>query len=180
MGVRLNLVFAASFAVAVTTGSAFAQDEGETSDNRVSADTDWSVFVEEEPMQCWVVSTPRETRNTRDGREVAVNRGEILFFVSFWPEQERSGEVSFTGGYPFESGSTVNVRIGTSEFEFFTEGEMAWATTEQQDQQVITAMKRGAEAVLTAVSSRGTQTEDTFSLLGFTAAIEDAEARCSG
>ena len=39
-------------------------------------------------------------------------------------------------------------------------------------------MKRGAEAVLTARSSRGTQTVDTFSLLGFTAAVEDAEERC--
>ena len=40
-------------------------------------------------------------------------------------------------------------------------------------------MKRGTEAVLTARSERGTQTKDTFSLLGFTAAIEDAEKRCS-
>ena len=41
-------------------------------------------------------------------------------------------------------------------------------------------MKRGAEAVLTARSARGTQTKDTFSLLGFTAAIEDADKRCGG
>jgi hypothetical protein len=39
-------------------------------------------------------------------------------------------------------------------------------------------MKRGAEAVVTGVSGRGTTTIDTFSLLGFTAAIEDAETRC--
>ena len=41
-------------------------------------------------------------------------------------------------------------------------------------------MKRGADAVLTARSSRGTITKDTFSLLGFTAAVEDAQKRCSG
>ncbi|MEL6952771.1 MAG: invasion associated locus B family protein [Pseudomonadota bacterium] len=171
-------VFLASVMAAASVGPLWAQDE--TSDNRVGAETDWSVFVEEDPLQCWVVSTPREIRNTRDDREVAVTRGEILFFVSFWPEQGRSGEVSYTGGYPFEVGSTVSVSIGDSDFQFFTEGELAWATTEQQDDQVITAMKRGAEAVLTARSTRGTQTEDTFSLLGFTAAIEDAEARCGG
>ena len=44
---------------------------------------------------------------------------------------------------------------------------------------IVTAMKRGTEAVLTARSERGTQTKDTFSLLGFTAAIEDAETRCT-
>jgi hypothetical protein len=40
-------------------------------------------------------------------------------------------------------------------------------------------MKRGAEAVAVAMSSRGTRTEDTFSLMGFTAAVEDAGTRCS-
>jgi hypothetical protein len=41
-------------------------------------------------------------------------------------------------------------------------------------------MKRGADATLVGKSSRGTQTKDTFSLLGFTAAVEDAEKRCGG
>lgn len=161
----------------------------EESTNRVNAERDWSVFVADDPTQCWVVSTPRETVNTRDGRVVSVRRGEILFFVSFWPSEDRLSEVSFTGGYPFAEGSTVAMEIGSSTFELFTEnirnaeGELvghAWPATPQDDQRIITAMKRGAEAVLTARSSRGTQTQDTFSLLGFTAAIEDAEARCTG
>ncbi len=159
-------------------GAAYAQDEEST--NRVNAETDWSVFVEDDPTQCWVVSTPSETVNTRDGRVVAVNRGEILMFVSFWPSAERLGEVSFTGGYPFADGSTVSVDIGDTTFELFTEGEMAWAASGADDQRIITAMKRGASAVLTARSARGTQTQDTFSLLGFTAAVEDAETRCAG
>ena len=40
------------------------------------------------------------------------------------------------------------------------------------------AMKRGSTAILTGVSGRGTQTRDTFSLLGFTAAVEEAARRC--
>ncbi|MEM1272291.1 MAG: invasion associated locus B family protein [Pseudomonadota bacterium] len=151
----------------------------ETSTNRVNQETAWGVFVEDNPTHCWVVATPSETVNTRDGRVVAVTRGEILLFVSYWPEQDRNGEVSFTGGYPFAEGSTVTMQIGSSNFQLFTEGELAWAASEQEDGQIVTAMKRGAEAVLTAVSTRGTQTVDTFSLLGFTAAVEDAEARCA-
>ncbi|BBU53929.1 hypothetical protein KU6B_01940 [Mameliella alba] len=69
--------------------------------------------------------------------------------------------------------------IGDSEFELYTEGEWAWPATPQDDTRIITAMKRGADAVVSAISSRGTATKDTFSLLGFTAAFEDAEARCS-
>jgi hypothetical protein len=41
-------------------------------------------------------------------------------------------------------------------------------------------MKRGAKAVITAQSERGTVTKDTFSLKGFTAAVTDAEKRCAG
>ncbi|MBF9051198.1 hypothetical protein GTA62_08790 [Roseobacter sp. HKCCD9010] len=167
----------AATALGLAAIGAWAQD---TSTNRVNAETDWSVFVEDDPTQCWVVSTPSETVNTRDGRVVAVRRGEILMFVSYWPAEEKRGEVSFTGGYPFAEGSTVSMQIGSSTFELFTDGEMAWAASEQDDQRIVTAMKRGAEAVLTARSSRGTQTQDTFSLLGFTAAVEDAEARCGG
>ena len=163
--------------LAVSGGFAFAQ---QTSTNRVGAQTDWSVFVEAEPKQCWVVSTPRETVNTRDGRVVSVNRGEILLFVSYWPGEGRRGEVSFTGGYPFAPGSTVTLQIGDATFELTTEDQMAWAASAQEDQQIVTAMKRGADAVLTARSARVTQTKDTFSLIGFTAAVEDADARCSG
>ena len=161
--------------MALMAGGAFAQD----SQNRVAAHTDWSVFVAADPTQCWSVSGPKETVNTREGRVVAVNRGDILLFVSFIPGQNVSGQISFTGGYPFRDGSTVSMDISGSKFELFTDGEMAWSASDSDDSKIITAMKRGSEAVLTAVSSRGTKTEDTFSLFGFTAAVEEAEKRCS-
>ena len=150
------------------------------STNQVAAKTDWSVFVEDDPTECWSVSAPKETVNTRDGRVVAVRRSDILLFVFYRPGADVRGQVTFTGGYPFAPGSTVNLNISGTEFELFTEGEWAWPATAADDTKIITAMKRGAEAVLTARSARGTQTKDTFSLLGFTAAIEDADKRCGG
>ncbi|MDG4647015.1 invasion associated locus B family protein [Roseibacterium sp. SDUM158017] len=166
-------------------GMGLAQEE---STNRVSADTDWSVFVEDDPTQCWVVSQPTETVNLRDGTQVEVNRGDILMFVSFWPGQDRMGEVSFTGGYPYPDGLVVTVEIGSDTFEFYTENRdvdggrvgFAWSASAEEDARLIAAMKRGVDAVVTGVSTRGTTTRDTISLLGFTAAVEDAEARCSG
>lgn len=163
---------------ALLAGSISAQ-EAEESTNRVAAKTDWSVFVEADPTECWGVSAPKETVNTRDGRVVAVRRGDILLFVTYRPETNVAGEISFTGGYPFASGSTVTVDIAGSQYEMFTEGEWAWPASAGDDTKIINAMKRGADATLTARSSRGTQTKDTFSLLGFTAALEEAEARCT-
>ena len=166
----------ASAAIALAGASAFAQEE---STNRVDAMTDWSVFEGDNPRECWAVTTYKESVNTKDGRVVAVTRGEILLMVFYRPGAEVQGQVAFTGGYPFAPGSTVNVNISGTEFELFTEGEWAWPATPQDDTKIVTAMKRGADAVLTARSSRGTITKDTFSLLGFTAAVEDAERRCS-
>lgn len=166
---------ALALAAAAMAFPAFAQE----SSNRVSTETDWSVFVEDSPTQCWIVSAPKSIRNTRDGTEVAARRGDIRLFVSFWPGQDRKGEISVTGGYPYRDGSTVSMTIGSDTFEMFTDGELAWAASPAEDQKIVAAMKRGAQAVVVGVSGRGTRTEDTFSLLGFTAAVDDAESRCA-
>jgi len=171
---KICRIAGAVFALMVTTAQA------QESNNRVAAHTDWSVFEANDPKQCWSVSAPKETVNTKDGRVVAVRRGDILLFVSFIPGSNVSGQVSFTGGYPFNDGSTVTMDIGGTKFELFTEGEMAWSASDSDDAKIVTALKRGSEAVLVGVSSRGTKTEDTFSLFGFTAAVEEAEKRCSG
>ncbi|MEP3442635.1 invasion associated locus B family protein [Sulfitobacter sp.] len=169
-------VTAALFA-GLIAGSAFAQSQ---SSNRVAAQTDWSVFVEDNPTECWGVSTPKETVNSRNGNVVAVNRGQTLLMVFYRPSAGANGQVAFTGGYPFASGSSVTLNIGGTTFDLFTEGEWAWPATTADDAKIIAAMKRGAEAKLTGRSGRGTQTDDTFSLLGFTAAVDDAAKRCGG
>lgn len=161
----------------------------QTSTNRVAAETDWSVFVESNPTSCWAVSTFKESVNTKDGRVVSVRRGETLLFVSYIPSAGVNGQVSFTGGYDFDDNLQPTLEIGDSTFRLQTvstdngstpqrETEMAWATSAEDDAKIITAMKRGVTAIITARSSRGTTTKDTFSLLGFTASVEEAQKRC--
>jgi len=161
-------------AACVISTSALAQ----TSTNQVAADTDWSVFVEESPKECWATSAPKESVNTKDGQTVAVRRGEVLLFVFYRPGASVQGQVAFTGGYPFASGSTATMEIAGTTFQLFTEGEWAWPATPEDDAKIVAAMKRGSDTTLTARSGRGTQTADKFSLLGFTASVEEAEKRC--
>lgn len=163
-------------AAALTIGASSAMAQEST--NRVATKTDWSVFTEDSPKECWGVSKPKETVNSRDGQPVSVRRGDILLFVTFRPGAGANGEISFTGGYPFANGSTVKVDIDGTGYELFTDGEWAWPGSVSADAEILAAMKRGATAILTAQSGRGTQTKDTFSLRGFTAAMEEAEARC--
>lgn len=163
-------------ASAILSQAAVAQD---VSTNAVATKTEWTVFVEDNPKECWGVSVPTETVNTRDGRVVAVNRGEILLMVFYRPSDNAAGHVAFTGGYPFREGSKVNIEISGTEFPMFTDGDWAWPASPADDAKLVAAMKQGVNAVVTGVSSRGTTTKDTFSLLGFTAAVEDAEKRCA-
>ena len=137
----------------------------------------WTVYVEEEPVQCWVVAEPAASENTRDGEVVDVRRGTTVFFISFWPEQNRFGEVSFTGGYPFDEGS-VRIEVAGARFDMITEGEMAWAASPAADAQIITAMRNAETVAVIGRSTRGTDTLDTFDLTGFAAAIDDAQVRC--
>lgn len=165
-------------ALALAGTMALAQEQ---TDNRVGANTDWSVFEETDPRECFGVSAPKEQVNTRDGQIVAVNRGETLLFVFYRPAEGVNGQVTFTAGYEFANGSTVTMEIGGQEFDLFTEGEWAWPASAEEDAEIVAAMRRGTTAVLTGVSERsGTTTQDTFSLLGFTASVEEAAARCAG
>ncbi|WP_416235089.1 invasion associated locus B family protein [Pararhodobacter sp.] len=153
--------------------------QAQDSTNRVAVETAWSVFVDGTPRECWAVSAPSETVNTRDGRAVSVRRGDILLFATFRQGQGAAAEVSFTGGYPFAPDSTVEVTIGSDTFQLITDGEWAWAASPEEDGRILASMRRGQNAVLTARSARGTQTQDTFSLFGITAATEEAQRRCA-
>lgn len=66
---RILSTFAA-VALFSVSGAALAQEET----NRVAAETDWAVFEGDEPKECWAVTAPRETVNTRDDRVVSVRR----------------------------------------------------------------------------------------------------------
>ena len=150
--------------------------QAQESTNRVATMTDWSVFAEESPKECWGVSSPKETVNTKDGNPVQVRRGDILLFVTFRPGV--AGEISFSGGYPFAGGSTVKLDVDGTSYELITDGEWAWPGTKEDDAAILAALKKGTTAVLSAKSGKGTQTKDTFSLRGFTAAMEEAAKRC--
>ena len=162
----------ASLVLIAGLGIAAAQQ----SSNVVATEGDWTVFAADNPRECWAVSPPRSTINTRDGQQVEVSRGDIRLYVAYRPSQ--NGEVSFTGGYPFAPDSTVEVDVGGRKFNLFTEGESAWTGSPSDDEALIGALRAGSSAVVTGRSARGTTTKDTFSLSGITAATNTARQRC--
>ena len=147
---------------------------------RVDAKKDWSVFEAGDGGQkvCWIVSQPTDKKALRGGKEVDVNRGDIFLMVAVRPSDKVKNEVSFLSGYPFRKGSKVKVTVGSSNYTLFTDGENAWTPSPADDDALTNAFRRGSSARVEGVSSRGTTTVDTFSLSGFTAAMDSASGRC--
>ena len=96
------------------------------------------------------------------------------------PSISADGEVSFTGGYPFDPGKTVKLTVSGNTFILYVDGEWAWAGSPEEDRKIHEAFRRGATAIVTGISTRGTTTTDTFSLFGFAKAFEQARKLCSG
>lgn len=167
---------ALSAAVMLMAGVAVAETAA-TSNKLVATKTAWSVFADTSPKECWGVSKPKESNNTKDGKPVTVKRSDVLLFVTFRPGQS-GGETSFTGGYTFAEKSNVDVTVDGATFEMTTKGEWAWAASPDDDAKLMAALQKGSEATLSAHSGKGTQTKDTFSLSGFSAAMTEAASRC--
>lgn len=165
----------AALALAAAATAALAQQTTE----RVDAKRDWSVFTSDEGEKvCWIVTQPTTSIAKRGGKQVKVKRDPIYLMVAMRPSKGVKNEVSMVSGYPFKKNSTVAAKVGSDSYDMFTEGEGAWLASAEEDDRAVAAMKRGSTAVLTGTSERGTVTIDTFSLLGFTAALESARTLC--
>jgi len=148
--------------------------------NRVDAKRDWAIFEagEGQSKVCWIVTQPTKSVALRGGTQVQVRRGDIYLMVAVRPGQGVRNEVSFISGYPFRQGSTVTAKVGSSSYTLFTDGENAWLEGPAQDAEAVSAFRKGVNTIVEGTSSRGTTTVDTFSLLGFTAALDSAQSRC--
>jgi hypothetical protein len=85
--------------------------------------------------------------------------------------------VSVTAGYTYKPNSAVTVTIGNEKFTLFTKEGAAWAD-DATDSKLVDAMKRGNRMIVEGVSSRGTLTTDTYSLIGFGAAYAAITKAC--
>lgn len=164
--------------LAASLGATGAAAQGEV--DRAGAQVDWSVFQTGEAAArvCWIVSKPKAIEARRAGKKVTASRGDIYLMVAARPAQNIRNEVSTVVGYTLKKNSTVRVNIGGTAFSMFVEGDKAWLENAAADDRMIEAMKKGAQATLTAESERGTTTIDTYSLNGFTAALSEAQRLC--
>ena len=107
------------------------------------------------------------------------NRGDVRVYVTHGPTQDITNEVSIKAGYDHKEQSNVKYIIdGKKKFSLFTLKDRAWAETPELDSKIVSAMKSGNKLLVSGTSSRGTKTEDTYSLFGFTASLKLIDKAC--
>lgn len=136
---------------------------------------DWEtmVLVEASGNTCFAQSSPvlqAPKSNKRDAR----------LFVSFRPGDKITDEISTTSGYEYNKNNKVIATSGKNKFNFDIKQQgFAWMTSNKNEKKMINVMMKGSRIMVTGFNSKGSQTIDHYSLLGFTKAYKAAKSACS-
>ncbi len=167
---KMNRYFWAGFlAIAVSAPPALAQNA-----TFKEKSGDWSVYDYNAGGKkvCFTAAQPRSKKPKN------VKRDPIYFYVSDWPKDKVSGEISIKMGYPLKPGVAAEIKIAAKSFKLFTKGEGAYIEKADVERQVVAAMKAGATMIVQGNSTRGTLTTDEYSLAGISKALDAAAAAC--
>ena len=100
-------------------------------------------------------------------------RGTVLFYVF---KEGNAEYLRIDAGYPYDPNKYVKVSIDGNNYQFFGENDSAWSM--KDDRIIIDAMKAGKGMTVVGYSQRGTETTDTYTLIGFTKAYEALQKDC--
>ena len=86
--------------------------------------------------------------------------------------------VQVEAGYQYNLDEDIVVNIDNTSFKFYSTEDSSETAWTNNDEKVIFAMKKGLKLVLSGQSRRGTITNDTYTLKGFTSAINKLNKDC--
>jgi Invasion associated locus B (IalB) protein len=122
---------------------------------------------------CYIYSTPKKSEAAKK-----VKRDPIYFLVTNFPGRKIKGQISTIIGYPFKESSTVTLKVDDASFELYPNGDVAWAAAAETEAAIVKAMKTGKSLSVTGTSWKGTETTDTYSLIGVGKAMDKINGAC--
>ena len=134
----------------------------------------WESFVAETDKGkiCFAQTVPTKRA------PAAVKRDKSKLFVTFRPSEEIKDEVSLTSGHDYKT-SSVTASSGKRRYSFFSQKEFAWLLDDQEEKNFIKLMKRATNLIIKARTTKGAETTDHYSMMGFTKAYNTAKKTCS-
>lgn len=177
--VALTAVILAPAAVAQSGKPAAASNIGGATPHLIGQFGDWAAYTAapgNRPV-CFALSKPTSGQtspaNRRDESMV------VYMFISTRPKEKVKDEVSIlVTGYAFKPGSDATATIGSANFALYTQNDGAWIKNAAEEARMVDAMRKGADLVVKATTSRGTETTDNFSLKGIAEALDRVAQQC--
>ncbi|SDG36602.1 invasion associated locus B family protein [Roseospirillum parvum] len=166
-------VVAAIFGVLL--GALAATPASATEVERIGVFGSWSAYTYQEQGNkvCYMASRPLSSQGDY------TKRGDVFMLVSHRPGDGAFDVVNMVAGYPYADGVDVEVEVGDGTFSLYTEGDRAWTRTETDDRRLTQAIAYGKTLRVRGLSSRGTETLDTFSLRGSLDAYKAISKACN-
>ena len=134
----------------------------------------WESFVAETDKGkiCFAQTVPTKRA------PAAVKRDKSKLFVTFRPSEEIKDEVSLTSGHDYKT-SSVTASSGKRRYTFFSQKNFAWLLDDQEEKKFIQLMKKATDIIVKARTTKGAETTDHYSMMGFTKAYNTAKKTCN-
>jgi hypothetical protein len=123
---------------------------------------------------CFALAKPSSSKTNPPNRP----RDPAYAFVSTRPAEKVVNEVSVMIGYALKPGSESTVDVGGASYAMYTQGDGLWIKNAAEEERLVDAMRKSADAVVKGVSAKGTETTDTFSLKGLAQALDKIAQDC--
>jgi Invasion associated locus B (IalB) protein len=123
---------------------------------------------------CFAIARPSSSETNPQAK----SRNPPYMFISSRPADKVSNEVSIVIGYPFKPNTEATAVVGSASFALYTQQDGAWIKNVSEEARLIDALRSGQSAVVKGVSVKGTQSTDTFSLKGFSQALDRTDQEC--
>jgi Invasion associated locus B (IalB) protein len=123
---------------------------------------------------CFAIAKPSSSETVPPNRP----RNPIYMFISTRPAEKVTNEVSIVIGYPFKPGADATIAVGSASFPLYTQQDGAWIKNAADEANMVNAMRSSQTAVIKGVSSKGTQSSDTFGLKGLSQALDRVGQEC--
>lgn len=123
---------------------------------------------------CFAIAKPA----TAETKPADRPRNQPYMFISTRPADKVANEVSVIVGYPFKTSSEASAEVGSTTFALYTQGDGAWIKNAAEEAHMVDAMRQGENAVVRGMSSRGTESTDTYALKGLSEALDRVAQEC--
>jgi hypothetical protein len=123
---------------------------------------------------CFALAKPSSSKTNPPNRP----RDPAYAFVSTRPAEKVVNEVSIMIGYALKPGSESSLEVGGSAYAMYTQGDGLWIKNAAEEEQMVSAMRKSAEATVKGLSAKGTETTDVFSLKGLSQALDRVAQDC--